>query len=54
MNVFDLHGRLIEDYRLYVESFIQIKDETNGRDLLNSRDCIRESLRRAESSWGLG
>ena len=27
MNVFDLHGRLIEDYRLYVESFIQIKDE---------------------------
>ncbi|MCE5254123.1 MAG: DEAD/DEAH box helicase [Actinomycetia bacterium] len=27
MNVFDLHGRLIEDYRLYVDSFIQIKDE---------------------------
>lgn len=27
MDVFDLHGRLIEDYRLYVESFIQIKDE---------------------------
>ncbi len=27
MNVFELHGRLIEDYRLYVESFIRIKDE---------------------------
>ena len=27
MNVFDLHGRLIEDYQLYVDSFIQIKDE---------------------------
>jgi hypothetical protein len=26
MNVFDLRGRLIEDYRLYVESFIQIED----------------------------
>lgn len=27
MNVFELHGRVIEDYRLYVESFIRIKDE---------------------------
>jgi len=27
MNVFDIHGRLIEDYELYVKSFIQIKDE---------------------------
>ena len=27
MNVFDLHGRLIEDYHLYVDSFIQIKDD---------------------------
>ncbi len=27
MNVFDLHGRLIEDYHSYVSSFIQIKDE---------------------------
>ncbi len=27
MNVFDLHGRLIEEYELYARSFIQIKDK---------------------------
>ncbi|NLV72963.1 MAG: DEAD/DEAH box helicase, partial [Actinobacteria bacterium] len=27
MNVFDLHGRLIDDYSLYVNSFIRIRDE---------------------------
>lgn len=41
MEVFDHHGRLVEDYHLYVDSFIQIKDKRirDKLDFLLLRRC---------------